>query len=198
MVGVMANTELFNILQNVTNAKRVFRDQGAEEILRRPDLLCPLVDAVHEHDAELAVRAAWILERVCVTEIRLLIPYVKDFANGIETLKDERILRPASKICSLLSREYMKEPWEEFDPESDWINAVVSVSFEWLTGPHNVATQVFAMDTLHQWGTRFDWIHGELLSILDREYAKSSSGYRSRARKIMDKILLSGGMKKQN
>lgn len=189
---------LLKILGDVRNAKRAYRDQGADEILRRPELMEHLVELVFNEDRNLSVKAAWVLELVCLEEIRLIIPYRQRFSLGLDRLKDESSLRPAAKICSLLSKLYESEPWEPFDPDSEWINAMISANFEWLSGRHKVAAQVFAMDTLYHWGNRFDWIHEELLSILDQAYGKASPGYRSRARKIMDKIRASRRMKGQN
>lgn len=192
------HSELVKILHDVRNAKKAYREQGADEILRRPELLGCLIDATFFDDRELSVRAAWVLELCCLEEPRLIIPHLQNFTLRLHELKDESALRPAAKICALLSRLYAEEPWEPFDPDSEWIGALVSSGFEWLTGPHKVATQVFAMDTLYHWGLRFDWIHGELLSILDQAYGGGSPGYRSRARKIMDKICQKPRMKRQN
>ena len=189
---------LLKILGDVRNARRAYRDQGADEILRRPELLEPLVELVFSENRDLSVKAAWIMELVCLEEIRLIIPYRHTFSLGLDKLKDESSLRPAAKICSLLSGAYESGPWEPFDPDSEWINAMISASFDWLTGPHKVATRVFAMETLYHWGNRFDWIHAELLSLLDQAYGEASPGYRSRARKIMDKIHASRRMKRQN
>lgn len=189
---------LLNVLGDVRNARRVYREEAADEILRRPELLETLVELTFNENRDLSVKAAWILELVCLEEVKLIIPYRQRFSRGLETLKDESSLRPAAKICSLLSRAYRSDPWEPFDPDSEWINGIVSACFDWLTGPHKVATQVFAMDTLLQWGYSFDWIHGELLSLLDQAYVTASPGYRSRARKIIDKIHASRRMKGQN
>ena len=44
------------------------------------------------------------------------------------------------------------------------------------------------MESLLMLGQESDWILDELYSILDKDYPNKSSGYQSRARKIMDKI----------
>ena len=44
------------------------------------------------------------------------------------------------------------------------------------------------MESLLMLGQESDWILDELYSILDKGFPNKSSGYQSRARKIMDKI----------
>ena len=189
--------DLLELLDRVRNAKRVYRDQAADAILRRPELLPALVETIYDSDRNYAVRAAWVLELVCLYEIRLLIPFTAEFAGRLKSLKDESSIRPVSKICSLISKQFCENPWEPFDPESKWINELISSSFEWLTGEHKVAAQVFAMESLFIWGQKYDWIFDELHSILDLGYSLGSKGYRSRARKIMDKISAAKRMKGQ-
>lgn len=180
--------ELSELLDSVRNARRVYREQAADAILIRPELLPFLVRSVFEIDSERAVKAAWVLELVCLHEVRLLIPFIYEITENLELLEDESSIRPVSKICSLLSRLYLEEPWQPFDPDTRWINDIIGASFNWLCGEHKVAAKVFSMETLFHWGKKFDWIHPELKSILDRDFSKETSGYRARARKIMDKI----------
>jgi hypothetical protein len=180
--------ELSRILDSVVNAKRIYREQAAEAILIRLELLPRLVSCVFEIETKRAVRAAWVLELVCLYEIRLMRPFVSEFTAKLSLLEDESSIRPVSKICSLLTKSFEEEPWEPFDPEAKWIEDLIGASFEWLSGSHKVAAKVFAMETLYHWGNKFEWIHPELKSIIEREFSKQSSGYQSRARKIMRKI----------
>ncbi len=189
--------ELSELLDSVRNARRIYRDQAAEMILIRPELLPALVQSVFADEAKRSVKAAWILELVCLYEVRLLTPFIPEFAANLEFLKDESSIRPIAKVCSLVSKLYLDEPWEPFDPNAKWINDIVGCSFGWLTGKHKVAAKVFSMETLFEWGKKFDWIHPELKSILDINFANESCGYQSRARKIMDKISAAERLKRQ-
>jgi len=47
------------------------------------------------------------------------------------------------------------------------------------------------MQSLYWLGFQFTWIHPELKIILERDYHTGSSGYKARARKILNQIKLS-------
>ncbi len=176
------------ILLSVRNAKRVFRDEGADAILRQPELIPCLIDFVYAEKKADSIKAAWILELVCLFEIRLLLPYLSEFTARLGTLTRESAIRPASKISSLVCQHYEKHPWEETEQKAHWKEDIIEASFDWLTGDHKIAAQCFAMESLWLLGKDSDWVLDELYSVLDKEYPKRSPGYQSRARKIMDKI----------
>ena len=179
---------LEDILNSVRNAKRVYRDQGADAILRQPELLPYLIEYLYSDDKTYNIRSAWILELVCLYEIRLLLPYLTAFTSQLKSLEHESAIRPASKICALVCGHFSRNPSESIAEEAAWKNNMIEASFEWLTGEHKIAAQVFAMETLFLLGGNEEWILDELFFILDKDYSIRSTGYQSRARKIMDKI----------
>jgi len=176
------------ILNSVQNAKRVYRDQGTDTVLREPELLPFLIECLSSEKKDRAIKAAWVLELVCLYEIRLLLPHLERFTPKLSNLRHESAIRPVSKICSLVCQLYLKEPEDFSGLETNWKEDILEASFNWLTGDHKIAPQVFAMESLFLLGKESDWIHEELYSILDRDYPNRSTGYQSRARKIMDKI----------
>ncbi len=176
------------ILDSVHNAKRVFRDQGTDAILRQPELLPFLIEYLSCEKKDRTIKAAWVLELVCLYEIRLLLPHLENFTSKLRTLEHESAIRPVSKVCSLICLLCEKEPEDFSGLEPRWKEDVLEASFDWLTRDHKIAPQVFAMESLFLLGKESDWIHEELYSILDRDYSNKSTGYQSRARKIMDKI----------
>ena len=180
--------ELEGILNSVRNAKRIYRDQGAEGVLRQPELIPFLIEYIYSDNKTLSIRSAWILELVCLFEIRLLVPYLQEFTSELSSLEQESAIRPISKICSLICHHCNLNPCETNKQNDNWKDNIIEASFEWLTGQHKVAAQVFAMETLFLLGHGSDWILDELYSILDKDYPDRSAGYQSRARKIMDKI----------
>ena len=179
---------LEDILKTVRNAKRVYRDQGAEAILRQPELIPFLIEYLYSSDEKHSIKSAWVLELVCLFEIRLLLPYLPEFTSRLNSLEQESAIRPVSKICSLICHHCDEHACESQAQDSSWKNSIIEASFEWLTGQHKIAAQVFAMESLFILGQESDWILDELYSILDKHYPNNSSGYQSRARKIMDKI----------
>lgn len=184
----MDNQDLIDILDGIKNAKRIYRDKAAEEIIQNLHLIPKLIDKVFEVNDPLHIKAAWVLELVCLENINLLSPYIKQFINGMSTLKHESALRPVSKVCCNWSSNYFSiKPAETMISEKEK-EQIISCNFDWLIEDHKVATQVFAMDTLYLWGKQEKWIHPELKSVLEKNTDSGTSGYRAHARKLLKNL----------
>lgn len=44
------------------------------------------------------------------------------------------------------------------------------------------------METLYLFGNDYDWIHPELAQILEQDFQIQSSGFKARAKRILNKI----------
>ena len=184
----MDDKHLISILKGIKNAKRIYRDKAAEDILENLDLIPKLIDKIYDIEDPLHIKAAWVLELVCLEHIMLINPYIHQFINGMSTLKHESSLRPVSKVCSLWSAYYFSEsPDEVFISEQD-IEQIISCNFDWLIEDHKVATQVYAMDSLKLWGNKENWVHQELKSVLQKDAYAGSRGYKAHARKILKNL----------
>ena len=184
----MDDKHLISILKGIKNAKRIYRDKAAEDILDDLDLIPKLIDKIYDIEDPLHIKAAWVLELVCLEHIMLLSPYIHQFINGMSILKHESALRPVSKVCSLWSAYYFSEsPSDLFLSKQDK-EQIISCNFDWLIEDHKVATQVYAMDTLKLWGDKVNWIHQELKSVLQKDADAGSSGYKAHARKILKNL----------
>ena len=184
----MNNQDLIGILQGVTNAKRIYRDEAAEAILRNIDLIPKLLDKVYDIEDPLHIKAAWVLELVCLENINLLNPYISEFIRGISTLTHESALRPVSKVCRNWSSYYFKNKPAECIISKLEKEQIISCNFDWLIEDHKVATQVFAMDTLYLWGREDKWVHSELKSVLEKNTGTGTSGYKAHARKLLKNL----------
>ncbi len=140
--------DLTSILENVINAKRIYRDTAAAQILRNPELLPELIDKVYDVDDPLHIKAAWVLELVYLQDHSILDPYLHEFISRMPLLKHESALRPVSKICSLWSKYYFSQTPSKIKLSQEEVEIIISCNFDWLIEEHKVATQVFAMDTL--------------------------------------------------
>ena len=184
----MNNKELIDILNGVKNAKRVYRDRAAKAILENTDLIPNLIDKIYDIKDPIHIKAAWVFELVCVENIKLLNPYIHPFISGMSSLKHESALRPVSKVCSLWSSYYFSKNTSKKLITKIEIEQIISCNFDWLIEDHKVATQVFAMDTLHLWGNREKWVHQELKSLLEKNTDTGTSGYRAHARKLLKNL----------
>lgn len=184
----MKNKDLQHILEGVTNAKRLYRDKAAAAILNSPELLSDLISKVFDIEDPLHIKAAWVLELVCIEDCSLLDAHIYNFINGMPKLNHESALRPVSKICWLWSEHYFSTLSTTNQLRDESIELIISCNFDWLLGDHKVATQVFSMNSLYLWGQKQKWIHQELKSILEVHTNSGTSGYRAHARKLLKNL----------
>lgn len=184
----MDRMDLGHILAIVKNAKRSYRDAAAEAVLDMPEILPELIDKTFDVDDPLHVKAAWVLELVCIHDCTLLNEYINTFIRGMSRLKDESALRPVSKICSIWCTYYFSNMSGTDQLDRKDINQIISCNFDWLIEEHKVATQVFAMDTLNLWGRQEKWINEELRSILQKNADSGTKGYKAHALKLLKNL----------
>lgn len=184
----MEDSKLIQNLESIKNAKRVYRDNAAGFVLNHPEVMSELIHFVFQIDSPLHVKAAWVLELVCLQNISLLYPHVPGFIKQMSSLRNESALRPVSKVCYLMNKAYFSSG--QIDPvlSSSMIEIIIENNFDWLLQDHKVATQVFAMDTLNLWSKEFPWVREALVSILQKNINSGSSGYRSHAFKLLKNL----------
>jgi len=180
--------DLNDILAIVKNAKRSYRDEATDAILAQPEILPELIDKTFDIEDPLHIKAAWILELVCIHDCTLLNKYIITFIQGMSKLKHESALRPVSKTCSIWSKYYFLNRSDLDQLNKKEIDEIISCNFDWLIAEHKVATQVYAMDSLKLWGKQEKWINEELRSILQKNADSGTSGYRAHARKLLKNL----------
>ena len=184
----MGKMELDDILAMVKNAKRNYRDAATKAVLDKPEILPELIDKTFDIKDPLHIKAAWILELVCIHDCTLLNEYIITFIQGMSTLKHESALRPVSKTCSIWCSHYFSNISDLDQLSKIEIDRIISCNFDWLIEDHKVATQVYAMDTLKLWGKHEKWINEELRLILQKNANSGTSGYKAHARKLLKNL----------
>lgn len=187
-VQIMEDRNLIQILKGIYNAKRIYRDRAAQSILERPELMSNLIDKIYDIEDTLHIRAAWVLEIICLRDISMLTPFISRFLKDMHLIQNESALRPVSKICSIWTRTYLLDTNHKVSVTRTEIDQIISCNFDWLIEVHKVATQVHAMDTLYALGYAGNWIHPELKLILQKNTDTGSSGYKAHARKILKNL----------
>jgi hypothetical protein len=180
--------ELNDILAIVKNAKRSYRDAATKAVLDRPEIISKLIDKTFDINDPLHIKAAWILELVCLQDCTLLNEHIVTFIQGMSTLEHESALRPVSKICSIWCSHYFSNISDVDELKKKEIDQIISCNFDWLIEDHKVATQVYAMDTLKLWGKQEKWINEELRLILEKNADSGTSGYKAHARKLLKNL----------
>ncbi|MBC2839466.1 adenylosuccinate lyase [Robiginitalea sp. SC105] len=180
------NSQLLERLQNV-DATREKRLEMARYIRERPGLFGDLLRiALQCREAE-GPRACWVVEFVFKQEPGMLYPLLGSFSEELSGLRDESSIRPMAKICEMLATAYYRPGHGQVPPlETPHKQCLVETCFDWLIGPHKVATKAYSMAALYWFGGEFGWIRPELQAILTASYPREGAAYRARARQILN------------
>jgi len=186
----MNRKDLIFELNSIKNAKRSYRDKSAKFVLINPETFPFLVEIVFDQNSKLSVKASWILELVCFKNLDLIIPELNFFTQNLKQVSNESSLRPLSKVCMFITKEYysLSENKIKHHLTSTNKDQIIEAGFDWLIEDHKIATQVYAMDTLFLSGQEYKWIHPELELVLRKNIAQGSPGYQAHARNILKKI----------
>ena len=183
-------SELFTHI-NYAKAYRKNRLGAAQWVLENRETFPELLEyCFAESQDDLAHKATWVLEFVCLEDMSLLYSHFDLFFGNLSKVKKDQSLRPLSHICELLAIEYYKKQAPEIQSHFLEIHKteMIECSFDWLITDQKVACQVRAMTSLYFLGTEFDWIHPELLQIIQQNIHTGSGAYKARGRHTMKSI----------
>ncbi|WP_323370056.1 adenylosuccinate lyase [Xanthomarina sp. F2636L] len=172
---------------NHTRDKRL---KYANLILDTPELLPDLLDILFDVDDKTSCRAAWVLEFVCADNLELLLPYLDVFTENINKVHLDPAVRPIAKICEYLAKAYFSKTANKVQLilTNKHKELIVETCFDYMINDEKIAPKAYSMNTLFLFGNEFDWIHPELIIIIERDYQIQSSGFKARARQILKKI----------
>ncbi|NND15922.1 MAG: adenylosuccinate lyase [Eudoraea sp.] len=157
---------------------------------KNPEAISILLDMIFADEEEFGLIGGWTLDLALQEDLCLILPYLDQYCEGIVRLKNESAIRSMSKISATLMEMFYHRQDSKVQSYIKPIHkeTMAEVCFDWLIGEHKVAAKVFSMSSLYELGKEFDWIHSELKVILERGFEQGSAGYRSRARKVLDKL----------
>lgn len=177
-----------NLRLNTGRISKDERDELAGEVLKNPQLTGPLLKLVFEEDKTGLWHCSWVFDTVMRKNLSLLLPHLDTFVNGLEFLKSESVIRPMSHTCELLILRFFEKKDSLFTEhlKPNYLEKITEVCFDWLIGPHKVASKAFAMTCLFYLGEQFDWVRPELKSVLEQQISKGTAGFKSRGSKTLD------------
>ncbi len=184
---------LLNQLHSIENAKRVNREKVAIIVQEHPDLMLPLVDILFKVDDKISIKAAWILEWVCIhRDLNMIIPYLDQFTENIQHLQFDSAIRPCSKICEKLAIAFTGKKDNEIRAQltKKHIERIVETGFDWLITPQKIAVRAFSMTALFLFGTLKgnEWIHPELKHLITTKIVHEGKGCKARGKHILEEI----------
>lgn len=184
---------LLDQLHSIENAKRVNRDRVAIIVQEQPDLMKPLLNIIFQVDQKISIKAAWILEWVCVhRDLNMILPYLDQFTENIKSLKFDSAIRPCAKICETLAIAYMNKKDNEVKKHltNKHISKIIETGFDWLVTPQKIAVRAFSMTSLFLFGKieGNEWIHPELSHLITTKIIHEGKGCKARGRHILEEI----------
>ena len=185
----MTTAQLYNEL-NYVNHSREKRLYYANLVISQPKLIPELMDILFSVDDKVSCRAAWVFEFMCGEKLEAIIPYLDRFTEGIRKVHLDSAVRPVAKVCEYLVKAYYSKSINsiQMSLNSNHKEKIVESCFDWMINDEKIAPKAYAMNTLFLLGNDIDWIHPELVLILERDYQTQSAGYKARARQILKKI----------
>ena len=175
---------------NYVNHSREKRLYYANLIISNPNLIPKLLEILFMVDDKISCRAAWVFEFMCGENLDTIIPYLDFFTENMHKVHLDSAVRPVAKVCEyLIKAKYSKENnllKKALKPVHD--ERIVEACFDWMINDEKIAPKAYAMNTLYLLGQDYDWIHPELVIILERDYQMQSSGFKARARHILKKL----------
>ena len=200
----MTRDQLYKELEFVNHSK-ANRKKYALLVIQNPELFPIVLDLVFDVDDKASYRAAWLLEFVAREDLDTILPlFPKNAMYYLDTIlphldritsemhkvhKDSAV-RPIAKICEYLIEAYYSRHDNKtkafLKPEHK--EKIVELCFDYLITDKPIAPQAYAMNILYLLGNDYDWIHPELIQVLEKNYATGSKGYKARARCIFDRL----------
>lgn len=185
----MTTEELHKDLSYV-NHSRERRLHYAHLIIAQPELLPKILDILFQVDDKISCRAAWVLEFACGEDLEMILPHLDQFTEHIGTVHLDSAVRPVAKICEYLVKAYHSKQDNAVKRTLTNIHKerIVEACFDWMINDEKIAPKAYAMNSLYLLGQDYDWIHPELVMIIERDYQMQSSGFKARARHILKKL----------
>lgn len=174
---------------NYVNHSREKRLYYAHLLLANTNLIPKILDIMFMVDDKISPRAAWVLEFMCKENLEALIPYLDTFTENMGRVHLDSAERPVAKICEYIAIAYYgKTPSklkEALLPKHR--EKIIEACFDWLITDAKVVAKAYSMNTLFLFGKDYDWVHPELITILQRDFASQSAAFKARAKQILHK-----------
>lgn len=165
-----------------STAHRKSREDNRDFIYKNPNYLNELTQLAFDLKDKNHHKAWWIMELIFEEKLHLITPYLNSFCDIIPKLKEDPAKRPASKICLFLSdsKKYNLTETQE--------TKIIETCLDWLIRDEKVAAKAYSIRTLFNFGKKYDWIHPELLQIVQQDFAHHSAAYKAVAKEILRKL----------
>ena len=153
-------------------------------IVQNPHLLKDLIAFSFDIKDKLHIRACCILEKVFELQIALSFTHLDFICGNLNQLKNDSAIRSISRFIMLLVQDNIQKKYLT----ENQLEKITEACFDWLISDLRIASKVHTIYTLYELGKTQDWIYPELKSILEKNTAKHSAGYKVASRETLKKI----------
>ena len=167
-------------------AYRKDREQNRNLALRNPDYLNEIIQVAFDLDDKNHHKAFWILELVCEKKLKAFVSFIESFLETIPNLRNDSAIRPASRICLFLAKSNHRANGISLSQLQE--TQIIEMCLDWLIRDEKVATKSYAIKTLFVLGKKYEWVHDELRTIVEQDYAQHSAAYKATARNTLKKL----------
>ncbi|MCF6295282.1 MAG: adenylosuccinate lyase [Flavobacteriaceae bacterium] len=185
----MTTEELYKELDYVDHSREK-RLKYANLVIENPDLIPKLLKILFMVDDKISCRAAWVFEFMCGENLDAIIPYLDKFTEEAHSVHLDSAVRPVAKVCEYLAKAYYSKQDNRIKTalQTKHKEKIVEACFDWMINDEKIAPKAYAMNTLFLLGQDYDWVHPELVLILERDFQMQSSGFKARARYLLRKL----------
>lgn len=161
-----------------TNCRNDLRDFVIENPTHLPELCSIALNTNYKNH----YKGVWILEMIAEKQIELLSPHIDAICATFPMIKNDSAIRGMSRVAYFLgtsSKITLTESQEE---------KIIEICLDWLIRDERVAPKVYAMKALQCLSQKHHWIKDELYTIIEKDYANQSAGYKAAAREVLKKM----------
>lgn len=182
---------------NYVNHSREKRNYYATIVLSNPELLPTLLKVVFTVDDKISARAAWLFEFVARENLDAILPHLDVYIEKMHTVHLDPAVRPMAKVAEYLIEAFYhkKDNLTKEKLTKKHREKITEACFDWMISDQKVAVKAYSMRSLFLLGQEFNWIHEELIMILERDFSSQSAAFKARARDLIKRIKKKGNTK---
>lgn len=184
----MTCSEFYNRIAQST-AHRPSREENSVYVLEHPETFTYLLTIAFDVSDKNHHKACWILELVLEQQLDLLDSHLDKFCKIVAKYTHDGAVRSISKICWFLMQKQTKEVHKNNDfltkPE---VKNIIEACLDWMIGETKVASKVYAMRALFEFGKLNPAIYTELRDIIEKDFSLHSYAYQAAAKDILKRL----------
>lgn len=167
---------------DASNASTNCRNGLLDFVLHNPEYLNELTSLALDIQYKNHYKGVWILEMIAEKQIQLLSPHINAICTAFPKIKNDSAIRGMSRVAFFLGTTTQLTLTEKQEEK------IIEICLDWLIRDERVAPKVYAMKTLDFLSKKHTWIKEELHTIIEKDYAQQSAGYKAAARDVLKKI----------